>query len=196
MHVLHHADDAEPDVGVGAHAAIDRILVGPVLLRHRAVDDDDELASTIVAGVEESAFHERDVHRLEVVWRHLALIGDLQLPRLPDAAFDVESVAVAGAPERNHRTERRMPHAWRGLEAIEQIEHERDARRRGRVIRSGERNPERQQVVGVEARLDARQLDHAVQHQPRRREQNHGERDLRDHQRAARAAARSGDRSS
>ena len=81
-----------------------------------------------------------------------------------------------------------MAHARHRLEPRQQIRRERDTGRRRGVVCAGERDPERQQVIGGEPGSTRDSLTTLFSIRPGRREQDDRQRDLRDHERCARAA--------
>jgi hypothetical protein len=97
-HVAHHADDlARPFLHAGAQATADRDAfadragVGPILPRHRLVDDGDAGCARRVLLREGAPAHERDLEHVEVVGRHgreaaAAVRGSVERPPLDDEA--------------------------------------------------------------------------------------------------------------
>ena len=194
-HVVDDADDAEPDVGVEAHrpldAMIDRVRAREVPLRHGPVDDNHALRAAVVGGGQRAAAHQRNLHRLKIAGRDVALIDDrrrLAGGRRP--SLDLHGVGVAQAAERHDRNDAGRQHAAHRAEPRDEIADQLRARRRRRVTRASQRDAKRQDVLRVEARLHAREPHDAVQHEARSRQENHRKRDLRGDQRVAAATGR------
>ena len=81
------------------------------------------------------------------------------------------------------------------VSALQELRRERDTRLGRRVVRARQRELERQDAIRVEAGADARELHHAGQHQPGRRQQHDREHHLGDDQRRARSSRPARDRS-
>ena len=142
---------------------------------------------------ERSALSDRDAHRVEELGRDAVHVRARPVlrrhRRLPLRGVEDGRIETA---ERRIGREARRHHARNRARALEKRSRGHDERRRrgrGIGIRRGGRarnaHPERQHRLGIEARIERRQLLHAVDHQPGADQEHDRERHFGDDERAA-----------
>ena len=191
-------DDADDlPVGLGrelAHAAaadgqpvVERVALGPVLLRHRLVDDDDGRRRRGIARGERAPALDRDLEDLEVAGRH-GVPGAASMDRLVGrerTANDGEAEAVA-AFERHAAGGTGHLHARDRHHLVDADTHRLFDGFGLQVAIAGHRHPHRQHAAGVVARIDASQCHERPYQQRRADEQHQRQSDLRHDEHRAR----------
>src|SRR6185312_13753682 len=110
----------------GDYLLADRILIGPVLPCHAVTDDHAPHVRTLVHRTEQSSANEANAHRLEIVMRGHAHVGDGLLTRLRfRPAHDLEAGGGAEAVERKEARATRRLDARDRVDLLEQLVVER-----------------------------------------------------------------------
>ena len=160
----------------------ERVLFGPVLLRHRVVDDQHASGRAGVDLGERASAQQRNPEHPEVVRRH----G----PPLLVSAVLAPSRWLTDDPERqiDPGLDRKRNGGCRDIDARHRFDAPDDLRREGahacrrRVRAAGQRGLERQHIARVQARIDRAQSHEAADQQRRSNQKNQRQRDFRDDQ--------------
>ena len=119
-----------------------------------------------VGRVELAAAQQRDAHRLEVVVHRAAEFDFRPFARRQAASLDADLRRHVRAAERQPCRSAGRGHARQRVEAREQRGIERAALIGG-LVAAGQRNLQREQVVGAEARIDREHRQEAAEQQAR-----------------------------
>jgi hypothetical protein len=167
--VADDADDLDRRAAVAReHEALtDGLLAGEDARGERLVDDDGRRRVLRVALGELAARNQRHAQHAEVAGADVAQVGlRLAARRGHGLPGGVEARGVAA--ENRHRADRGdAPHAGHGFEAREQLPVEAGDLVVVAVLRGGHGEPEREQVLRVEAGVNFEQPRQTLQHQPR-----------------------------
>src|SRR5262245_32159819 len=167
LHVADHADDFahRRDVfyrNAGADAFSDRVFVREVAARQRLIDDDDARRLQVVALGEFAPADEPDAHRAEITVGREAQVGPRPFRSLNRTPFDLESGIGVTAAERQREDHPGGAHAGQPLDALDQLTVEAGDLLRLSVTVVWQVNSQRQNLVWVEARVDALQPQEAI----------------------------------
>ena len=166
--IAHHAHDLKLFVfrSVVLDELADRIFAGENVLRRLFVDDCDEGRALSVVLIETASADERHAHRPEVIRRYDSDIGLI----LFRASRPVKSAAAVSSGKWQAADRGNAFGAWHSCDLLQNLLIKLELLR---LIRPGGRAYiEDEQAVGIEARVDPRQVREALDHQARADEQD------------------------
>ena len=191
-HVADNADDGVPGLvflimNTGHDTSTEGAVVWPKFLREVGAYDHRTGWLLVVARLEGASFMNRYPERLEKTRGCVVAADDRRyLVGRERVIFQHQSVVALAVGHRQVGDGSDTGHSRKALELRHQLFVEACGIFGLRIFAAGKREPHRQQVLGLEARMDATELPERARHQAGADEQNQRQRHLRDHERTPR----------